>query len=139
MKHTFKSDEIFRNFNEKLRCEHVFHKWYSTKELAAKIFDHCIHDILLDVIENNVTFVLPLSFGKYAEIYMQTYSDEDFKKVYRSGAFRSIDFLKSNFTGNRLMYLWKNKKGNVRKKPIHVFSLLNQKLKDYTEQGRQYN
>lgn len=36
----------------------------SIQEACAEIFDVVLSDIILDVIENNVTFVLPLDYGK---------------------------------------------------------------------------
>lgn len=138
MNHAFSSQELFRNFQYQLKGKRKWSKWYkNSKYFAAKIFEDCMYRILLDIVENNVTFVLPLPFGNYAEIHMQSLTDEEFKKAYKAGAFRTIDFIKSNFTGNRLMYRW-TAKGKHMGKPIHVFGMLADKIKEKTEQGKRY-
>ena len=108
------------------------------KVFAAKVFYDCFYEILLDIIHNNVTFVLPLMFGNYAEMHMQTIEGEDFKRLYRKGKFRGIDFLKSNFCGNQLMYRYVTKKKVPKNKSIYVGQSLGSIIKKYTEEGKQY-
>lgn len=138
MKHAFSSLELFRNFGYKLKNADRLNYYKNSQYIAAKIFEECMYRILLDIIENNITFVLPLPFGNYAELHAQSYTDEEFKKIYRSGGFRSIDFIKSNFTGNRIMYRWEGKNKSKHSKPVHLHGELYNKLKDKTEQGKRY-
>lgn len=100
--HGFNSRELYNGLNPKLlKGRWVKNRYKDRKNLAAKIFDDCFYEILLDIINNNVTFVLPLRFGNYGEISMKQIADEDFKQAYRRGKFNNIDFVLSQFTGNQ--------------------------------------
>ena len=104
-KHAFSVEEIYTGLNKKLlKGRWVKNRYKNPKQLASKIFKDCLYEILLDIIENNVTFVLPLKYGHYAEIYMKQFSDEisgidgeavsndeEFKKLYKYGKFKNID------------------------------------------------
>jgi hypothetical protein len=70
--HGFNSRELYNGLNPKLlKGRWVKNRYKDRKNLAAKIFDDCFYEILLDIINNNVTFVLPLRFGNYGEISMK--------------------------------------------------------------------
>lgn len=105
--------------------------------MAGKIFAEGLLEILLDIINNNVTFVLPLKFGKYAEIYMKQFSDEKFIELYKIGAFNKIDFVKSGFTGNQLQFRY-NTMAGPKDKPIRVTGELKKLITDHTHQAKQY-
>lgn len=138
-KYAFSADELFMGLDNKLLTgQWVKNRYKDPKVLAAKIFKDCFYEILLDIIENNVTFVLPLKFGNYAEICMQQFADEDFKKLYKRGKFRKIDFVLSQFTGNQLFYKYKTKKVGVKSKPIYVNKDLKERIEKYTNEARQY-
>ena len=62
-------------------------------EYVTDVFMYCFNLILLDIIENNATFVLPLFGKKEACFYVKKYEGELFKKMYRSGCFSGIDYL----------------------------------------------
>jgi hypothetical protein len=92
----------------------------------------------LDIIENNVTFVLPLKYGNYAEIYMKQFSDEEFKKLYKYGKFKNIDYVLSQFTGNELVYKYSTRTVDTKEKPIYVNKELKKLIEKHTNEAKQY-
>jgi hypothetical protein len=92
----------------------------------------------LDIINNNVTFVLPLRFGNYGEISMKQIADEDFKQAYRRGKFNNIDFVLSQFTGNQLVYRYMKHNKETMEKPIYVDKYLKKLIDQYTEEAKVY-
>lgn len=126
-------DRIPRRWNAEKR-----ERWGKTrKEMCEKIFADTFFEILLDIIENNVTFVLPLRWGEYAEISMDTIEGDDFIKMYKKGSFEDIDFVLSNFTGHRLKYTYKKGK-NTRWKHIYISYNLRDILSKHTNEGKVY-
>lgn len=100
--YSFTTGHLFNSFNIKHITTHhsILKKHYKTrekKEMAVKVFLYAIYLVLLDIIENNVTFVLPTS--KRAQIQMQAVTGDAFVKARKNGKFKEIDFIKSNYTG----------------------------------------
>lgn len=138
-KHAFSIDEIYTGLNNKLlRGRWVKNRYKDRTQLAAKIFKDCFYEILLDIIDNNVTFVLPLKYGDYAEIYMKQFSDDNFKRLYKKGKFNNIDFVLSQFTGNQLTFKYSTRTVGDREKPIYVNKELKKLIEEYTNKARQY-
>ena len=69
---------------------------------------------------------------------MQTIEGDDFKRLYKKGKFRGIDFLKSNFCGNQMFYNYTTSKKLPKKKPVYVGQSLQKIINKYTEEGKQY-
>lgn len=133
------SDDLFEGLNTRLlRNRWVKSKYKNRKALAAKIFEDCFYEILLDIINNNVTFVLPLRFGNYAEISMKQYSDINFKKLYNKGKFNDIDFVLSQFTGNQLVFKYIKYNKELKEKSIYVNKELKKLIQKFTNEGKQY-
>lgn len=131
----FSAHELFEGLNKKiLKNKHIKNK----KLLAAKIFTECFYEILLDIINNNITFVMPLRFGNYGEICMKQISGDKFKEVYKAGKFRNLDYVLSQFTGNQLVYKCTKRTGTITEKPIYVNQTLNKLITKYTYEGKQY-
>lgn len=138
-KHCFTVDNLYEAMNRK----YLNYRWIKEcklpdKTFAVRIFNDCFYEILLDIIHNNVTFVLPLTFGQYGEIHMQQHEGEEFKRLYKLGKYNNIDFILSGFTGNQLYYNYTTKKKEPRKKPIYVSKNLKDWIKKYTEEGKAY-
>lgn len=105
----FSAYDLFSTFNLKqlkIRRDVVQDKYgaHSKQTFCGSVLVYCFYLILLDIIENNVTFVLPLFGNKYAEISAQPVEGEDFKKAVQRGAFKGIDFLSSDFMGYKIVY-----------------------------------
>lgn len=137
--YAFSAEDLYLKVNKKLfKNVRKNKQWKNKQALGAFIFTECFHEILLDIINNNVTFVLPLRFGKYAELCMENISGEKFKEAYAKGAFNKIDFVKSEFSANRPAFRYKNREGILKSKPIYLDKELDDLIIDYTYQGKQY-
>ena len=138
-KHAFSTEELYVGLNNKLlKGRWVKNRYKNQKQFASNIFKDCFYDILLDIINNNVTFVLPLRYGNYAEIYMKQFSEDEFKKLYKWGKFKNIDFVLSQFTGNELVYKYDTQTVGVKEKPIYVNKELKKLIEKYTNEAKQY-
>lgn len=112
----FNSSDIYKFSNPK--------KWGLTKKIAlsitsdgglqytcAMIFLHYMWYVLLDIIENNVTFEFPLLGKDKAYLFVKAVDGEEFKKLYALGKFSDIDFIKTGFTGFQICFKWNTKNG----------------------------
>lgn len=137
----FTAIELFENFNlSKIKTKRKFWEGEchsNTKsELAGKILVYCFYLIVLDIIENNITFVLP-TFNKDCFIYVKQFSDVHFRRMYNAGKFKEIDYVLSNFKGYQLYYRYETTNG-FREKPIYINSKLKNKLTEHVNNGKQY-
>lgn len=136
----FNRKDLFKNFPVKKMIlkskdyDRLF-KGSHTREASAEIFIYALYIILLDIIHNGITFKLPTT--KEAYIYIESTSGEDFKRARRNGAWRDVDYLKSNFTGNSLKYM-RIFRGREIKKSIYVGKELKDLITKYTNEGRGY-
>ena len=139
--HSFNVDEMFMNFpykKLKLTCEDC-KRINGNKDrdaLVKKIFRDSVKVILNDIIDNNVTFILPTNKG-IADIHVRRTYGEDFKKARKRGKWKNVDFLSSNFSGNELVLSMKH---NVfsKEKIIYVDKNLKSKITENTNNGIQY-
>lgn len=137
--HSFTAKDLFAALPQKLlRGIWVKKRFKDRKVLAAKIFEDCFHMILLDIINNNVTFVLPLKFGNYGEISMKSFSEENFKEVYKKGKFNDLDYVLTQFTGNQLAFRYTKPGYDASEKLIYVDSSLKSLITKNTYEGKQY-
>lgn len=137
----FTAKDLFDNFNAKQITipTEIFTKKYgcrSKKDLCAKMLTYCFYLIILDIIENNATFVLPTK-NREANIYVKQFSGEVFKNMYRKGKFFGVDFLNSNFKGYQIYFQYSHKK-ELREKPIYINSKLKEMFYENINNGKQY-
>jgi hypothetical protein len=92
--------------------------------------------IILDIINNNITFVLP-TVHKEAMIHVKQFMGETFRHMYNMGKFNDIDYLMSNFKGYQIYYRYQYK-GGYREKPIYINSALKKIFIDNINKGKQY-
>lgn len=142
--HCFTNVDLFDNCNlQSLKLpKHMYKKENKNhrdtrKEYLASVYMYCLYLIILDIIENNVTFVLPLFGDQEACIYVKMFEDEKFQRMYSKGVFSGIDFLKSGFKGYRL-YLQYTYKGGIREKPIYISNNLKNIFYENINNGKQY-
>lgn len=143
MGHTFSSQELFYNFPiKKLKMDYdTVKKIYSDgdkRSLSASIFNKGMQLIIEDIIENNIYFLLPVLGTSEAYLYMDKTSGNDFKKAVRSGKWRDIDFLTSNFTGYQLALSVKSKKRPEKKKTIYLGYKHKDRITELTNEGKRY-
>ena len=139
--HSFNMDEMFMNFPYKklqLTCEDCksINKKRDRDVLVKKIFRDCVKVILNDIIDNNVTFILPTNRGE-ADIHVRRTHGENFKKARKRGKWKNVDFLSSNFSGNELVLNMKHKVF-IKEKVIYVDNKLKSKITKNTNSGMQY-
>ena len=137
----FTSRELFDTLNLKLLniSTKVVRKYKMDclQDLCGAVLTYCLYLIILDIIENNVTFVLPLLYGNYAEIHITTIEDEKFKNLYKSGRFQNIDFVSSEFSTSRVEFLYRYK-GKTVKIPIILKKDLGRLLIKRINEGKKY-
>ena len=97
--HALTVSQIFGSFKTKtlkMDSKECYEKFgcRNTERIAQQIFKKSLGLILDDVIDNNATFHLPLG-GKQAQLCMDRVEGEEFKRAVQNGAFKDIDFLKS--------------------------------------------
>lgn len=139
----FNSDQIFMNFPyDKLlvTCNdcNVLNGDYHKDKLVKRVFLKTLQLIINDIIDNNVTFQLPVS-GRQVEMHMDNVQGKQFQKARKNGKFLDVDFLNSNFTGNQIVFDMYYKNGGVRRrKPIYLNPTLRDKITTNTNNGKQY-
>lgn len=94
-------DELFISFpTKKMKmtakaCEELIGNRHK-EIIAKKIFKSALNMVLEDIIENNVTFILPTR-SRRAELKMKRFERDEFSKARRNGKWAKVDFLTSNF------------------------------------------
>lgn len=136
---TFTEKDLFRGYNVEVIHEKVVkRKNKSRKELCSKIFADTFFEILLDIIKNNTTFVVPLRYGEYAEIYIERIEEYEFKEMYKKGSFKNIDYVMTNMGAYQMRYKYRLKDGTMKSKPIYLSKELNELLTKYVNEGKEY-
>lgn len=141
--HAFSTKDLFMNFNvEKLemtpkQCVEIYSDG-SKRDLAASIFITALEIIIDDIIENNTHFKLPGLGRTQSYLYMKRTSGEKFKKAFRNGKWRDVDFIESNFSGYQLVLEMQSGKRLPREKQVYLSPKDKQRITDYTNQGKQY-
>lgn len=136
MKYSFENKDIFLGLDKnttKRRFLPERFKQEETRNIASEIFTYCLYMILLDVINNNSIFVLPLYWGRYAELHLKEISEERFKELYNRGCFNEIDYVLSNFTAKVPVLTYKKRNGFYKDMPIHLYGRFKQDLINCSE------
>lgn len=139
--YAFSAKDLFYNFNTtKLKLNKKsgldIRLDRDKKNLAAKIFAKSAELIIKDIIDNNTHFKLPGNCDAY--LFMKRTEGEQFKKAFRRGKWRDVDFIQSNFSGYQIFLEMRSNKRLPRQKPIYVSSQLKQQIIDNTNLGKQY-
>lgn len=138
----FNLKDLFLNFKtEKLKisckeCQMIngdMHK----DALSRQIFKECYKTVLQDIINDNVTFELPVG-AKKAYLHMRRVKGEDFKRARRFGKWKDVDFLSSFFSGYELALTMESKDRVPRSKTVYVDKNLKKQITDNTNKGKQY-
>jgi hypothetical protein len=137
----FTNKDLFENMKwDKLNLPQFTHKKRhkdTRTEYVTDVFMRAFNMILLDIIENNVTFVLPLFGNKEACFHVKKIDGDAFKRARQNGAFEGIDFLKSNFCGYLVNFQYTTSYG-LGEKPIHLSPALKEKFYNNINNGKQY-
>ena len=143
MGHTFRARDLFHNFPiDKLKMDYdTVKRVYpdgDKRSLSASIFTKGMQLIVEDIIENNVHFLLPTLGTTESYIYMKKTSGNDFKRAFKRGKWRDIDFLTSNFTGYQLAMSVKSKKRPEKEKLIYLGYKHKDRITELTNEGKRY-
>lgn len=138
----FNSKDLFETWDVKQLgiSSNIYYKKYHIKCLShfcAQIFLFFMYVVLLDIIHNNATFVLPLKGNRHAMIHVKVFDGDDFRKSYAGGKFLGIDFLSSNFKGYQIYFTYNTKSGE-REKPIYIDKKMKEVFYNYINEGKSY-
>ena len=105
--------------------------------LAERIFRSCLQLVLKDVINDNITFELPV-YGKVkCDIHMKKVNGDSFKNLRKSGKWQDVDIFASLFTGYEIgLYLYGARTPRV--KTIYVNKSLKNIITKNTNEGKSY-
>lgn len=141
--YAFTSHDLFMNFPvDKLKmtveqCKQIYSDG-NKRDLAASIFIDSVKIIIDDIIENNVQFKLPVLGTTQSYINVKRTFGEKFKKAFKNGKWRDVDFLVSNFSGYQLEFEMQGKNKITRTKPIYLSSEDKDRLTTNVNNGKQY-
>ena len=110
---------------------------YHRQSLFRRVFLESVKLIISDIIENNVTFWLPLTGRRKCNMHMKRTSGELFKKLRKCGKWKNVDIVKSMFSGYEIKLFMQGER-TPRQKTVY----LNKKYRDLidknTNEGMQY-
>lgn len=141
--HAFSARDLFTNFNvDKLKmtpeqCKAVYSDG-SKRDFSTSIFLYSVRLVLNDIIDNGIQFKLPGIGRTQSYLEMHRTEGEEFKKAFKNGKWRDVDFITSNFSGYQLQFRIAGTKRAERIKPVYVDPNLKNKITEYTNQGKQY-
>lgn len=108
------------------------------KHYCVSVFLYCLYLIFLDIIENNITFVLPLFSNRDAFFFIKPITGDDLKYLLQHGCMKQLDIIKSNFTGYVPIFQFKTSDGRIKEKTIYLNKTLRDKLYEHINSGKQY-
>lgn len=137
----FNINHMFENFKyEKLNfdcnlCEYLIgnrHRHF----LVKKVFRECLKLVISDIIEYNITFWLPTQ-SRRSCLKMKRVRGKAFKNLFRSGKWRNIDFIRTNFTGNEIgFFMYGNRTPRV--KTVYLNPLYKDRIAEKVNKGMNY-
>lgn len=138
--HALSLEDIMYGFpNDKMnisakKCKEICkdtHKSY----LAGKIWKECVKLVVEDIVDNNVTFQLPIKRKAYLKV--KGYDGDTFVKGVQKGMWKDVDYLASDFTGYRMVYEYQKGKTMI-DKDVYLNKRLNDKITKRTNEGKAY-
>ena len=106
-------------------------------KLVRKVFRENVKLIINDIINNNVTFWLPLTGSKKCNIHMRRVQGKEFQNLRKSGKWRDVDILKSMFSGYELSFFMLGNR-TPRIKSIYLNKEFKNRITQNTNNGTQY-
>lgn len=105
--------------------------------LVERIFKESVKIIILDIIQNNITFWLPLTGSKKCNIHMKRVTGRAFKNLVKGGKWSDVDIFKSMFSGYQLsLFMLGNRTPRI--KSIYLNKELQKIITDNTNNGMPY-
>lgn len=138
----FSTDDLFMNFPYKklqITCEQCKSITGDNHRdtLVKRVFKENLKLVLNDIIENNVTFWLPLTGNRRCNIHMKRVCGDEFKNLRRGGKWKDIDIVKSMFSGYELRLFMLGKR-TPRVKTVYLNKEFRERISINTNNGMQY-
>lgn len=138
----FSTNDLFMNFQFKklkITCEECKAITGNNHRdiLAKKVFKENLKLVLNDIIDNNVTFWLPLTGGRKCCMKMKRIEGEDFKNLRKAGKWQEIDIVASMFSGFEIHFFMLGQR-TPREKTVYLNKELKNKISINTNKGMQY-
>lgn len=105
--------------------------------LVKRIFRESVKLVINDVVNNNVTFWLPLTGSKRCNIHMRRVQGDEFKNLRKAGKWKDVDIVRSMFSGYELSFFMLGKR-TPRVKSIYLNKELRDKIIQNTNNGMSY-
>lgn len=105
------------------------------RKYLGSIFMELIELVVDDIIDNNATFKLTLMFDRKGTLQIRPIEGDKFKYLMQKGAFKGLDFLKTEFVGYRLFYS-SNQRGKDRL--VSLDNKNKQRIIDNANSGMKY-
>lgn len=105
--------------------------------LVKRVFRECVKLVINDIIENNVTFWLPLTGNKKCNMHMRRVRGQEFKNLRRGGKWKDVDIVSSMFSGYEISLFMLGKR-TPRVKSIYLNKDYRNTITKYTNQGIPY-
>lgn len=141
--HSFMAKDLFMNFPvDKLKmtkdqCIEIYSDG-NKRDLAEQIFIKSVQMVVDDIIDNNTHFKLPGLGRTQSYLYMNRTTGDKFKKAFKNGKWRDVDFITSNFSGYQLVLEMQSDKRLPRQKPVYLSSKDKQRIIEKVNEGKQY-
>lgn len=141
--HAFSLKQLFDNMKLnrlKIKTKDI-PKWYSDgnkRDFCAIIFARSMELVVDDIIENNIHFKLPTVGRGSSYMYMDRIEGETFKKAFKMGKWRDVDFIKSFFTGYQMCLVLNAATAAQRKKRIYLSKDWRDRITERTNEGVSY-
>ena len=138
--YAFNLAELFENFDSKRlsisssKCIETL-GYVKKREIVFQVFLYAMKLILLDIIQNNVTFKFPTKRECYLNIVRT--SGDDFKRARRNGKWLDVDYLKSDFSGNQMQFMFIANEREI-KKPVYLSKNLRDIITENTNNRMNY-
>lgn len=138
----FNLSDLFMNLDlKKLKincneCDKLIHTRHRDR-LAILIFKECVKLVLDDIIENNITFWLPLKGKVQANIHMKMFEGDDFKNLRKHGKWKDVDFLASFFKAYAIKLFMYGQR-TPREKFVYVDTKRRNRITERINQGVSY-
>lgn len=138
----FNTNELFDNFPYKklqftcAECKAITGDAHRDI-LVKRIFKESVKLVINDIINNNVTFWLPVNGIRKCNIHMRRVQGDEFKNLKKAGKWKDIDILKSSFSGYELTLFMLGKR-TPRIKQIYVSKEFKDRITKNTNNGMQY-
>lgn len=105
--------------------------------LVRRIFTECFKIVIDDIINNNITFWLPLTGQKKCNLHMRRVQGDEFKNMRKHNKWGDVDIIQSMFSGCEIgMFMLGNRTPRV--KTVYVDNNRKNIITDNTNKGMPY-